>query len=95
MGGRGLCFRHHFQKFAEPPDWVSLGSPDAVYFGAGLHLLHMTRRGHPLQEENVQAWLNYERDLESAVETYRAEGGDSFRCVDSRSPPFKHFFSLL
>lgn len=24
-------------------------------------------------------WLNYERDLENAVETYRAEGGDGFR----------------
>ena len=85
-GGRGLCFRHYFQRFAEAPDWASLGSPHAVYFGAGLHLLHMTRRGHPLEEEKVQGWLNYERDLEHAVETYRAEGGDGFRCDDARSP---------
>eukprot|EP00752_Nemacystus_decipiens_P015670 g13984.t1 len=78
-GGRGLCVRHYFQRFAEAPDWESLGSPDAVYFGVGLHLLHMTRRGHPLEAEKVQGWLNYERDLERAVQTYRAEGGDGFR----------------
>lgn len=97
-GGRGLCFRHHFQKFAEPPDWVSLGSPDAVYFGTGLHLLHMTRRGHPLEGDNVQAWLNYERDLERAVKTYRAEGGNGLRCGDISTllrPCFGFFFVFL
>lgn len=72
------------------------GPPDAVNFGGGrLHLLHMTRQGHPLEEEKVQGWLSYERDLEHAVETYWAEGGDGFRCVDRLSPPPPFFLWRL
>ncbi|CAN0137112.1 unnamed protein product [Ectocarpus sp. 6 AP-2014] len=80
-GGRGVCFRHSFQKFLEPPQWESLGSPDAVYFGSGLHLLHMAI----MEAERAQAWLTYERDLENAVETYRAAGGAGFRLVFTTS----------
>ncbi|CAB1104567.1 unnamed protein product [Ectocarpus sp. CCAP 1310/34] len=91
-GGRGVCFRRSFQKFLEPPEWESLGSPDAVYFGSGLHLLHM----HVMEAERAQGWLTYERDLESAVETYRAAGGAGFRGQLQESLTIHaHFFSRM
>eukprot|EP00903_Cladosiphon_okamuranus_P010026 g9508.t1 len=75
-GGRGLCFRDAFQRYADPPEWEALGSPDVVYFGSGLHFLHMCGPGKFLEAKRVQGWLNYERDLEKAVQMYRAGGGN-------------------
>ncbi|CAN0180010.1 unnamed protein product [Pylaiella littoralis] len=80
-GGRGLCFRHHDKHFLDDPEWESLGSPDAVYFGCGLHLMHMSRPGLGLYRESVKGWLTYERDLENVVKTYREEGGNGFRLI--------------
>eukprot|EP00904_Undaria_pinnatifida_P006291 jgi/Undpi1/2792/HiC_scaffold_14.g06169.m1 len=81
VGGRGLCFRYVFQRFAEHPGEEQLGAADAVYFGSGLHFLHMCRRGHGLDPPRVKGWLNYERNLEQAVEAYRSGGGEKFRLV--------------
>eukprot|EP00752_Nemacystus_decipiens_P008997 g8032.t1 len=75
-GGRGLCFRDAFQRYADPPEWEALASPDVVYFGSGLHFLHMCGPGKRLEAKRVQGWLNYERDLANAVEVFRAGSGD-------------------
>ena len=48
-GGRGLCFRDALQRYADPPEWEDLASPDVVYFGIGLHLLHMCGPGERLE----------------------------------------------
>lgn len=53
-GGRGLCFRHAYQRFSQSPNREALGEADAIYFGSGLHLLHMCRRGHGLEAPRVQ-----------------------------------------
>lgn len=53
-GGRGLCFRDAFQRYADPPGWEALGSPDVVYFGSGLHFLHMCGPGKRLEPQRVQ-----------------------------------------
>ncbi|CAN0390024.1 unnamed protein product [Pylaiella littoralis] len=80
-GGRGLCFRHHNVNYLDSSEWESFGSPDAVYFGCGMHLMHMARPGGGISGESVRGWLTYERDLENFVDTYRAEGGNGFRLV--------------
>lgn len=53
-GGRGLCFRDAFQRYADPPEWEALRSPDVVYFGSGLHFLHMCGPGKRLEAKRVQ-----------------------------------------
>lgn len=53
-GGRGLCFRHAFQRYSVPPDREALGNADAVYFGSGLHFLHMCRPAHPVEGLRVR-----------------------------------------